>query len=214
MLKITNLSKSFFSRRARRSLTVFSGLNLELKRGEFLTVKGANGAGKTTLLRIISTLLTPDDGAVLWDGGDIFSNQKHFKKICGYVSSEENSFYGQLTGAENLNFFSKIYDKPISAAVKNLSHELNLDSYMNIKFCYYSKGTKQKLAFLRGVLGECRLLLVDELDALDEQSAGAVAGHLRMRAEDGAIIVATSSKTNIMDGYATKTCELSDGKLK
>ncbi|MCP5101047.1 MAG: ATP-binding cassette domain-containing protein, partial [Chloroflexi bacterium] len=87
---------------------VLRGLNLHVKAGEFVTLVGSNGAGKSTLLKIVSTLLKPTSGEVKIGGWQLPKYGDRVRRHIGMVSHHA-LLYGDLTAAENLTFFAKLY---------------------------------------------------------------------------------------------------------
>ena len=77
MLKVENLFKSF------GSINAVDGISFEVKRGEVFGLLGPNGAGKSTTISIISTLLPPTNGEILFEGESIFKNSKNLRQKLG-----------------------------------------------------------------------------------------------------------------------------------
>ncbi|MCZ7392923.1 MAG: ATP-binding cassette domain-containing protein, partial [Candidatus Methanoperedens sp.] len=102
IISIERLSKAFGTN------VVLRNIDLRIERGEFLTVFGPNGAGKTTLIKIMSTLVSPTSGKVIIDGMDIKENPIEIRKKIGVIS-HETYLYHELTAAENLRFFGRMY---------------------------------------------------------------------------------------------------------
>jgi len=141
-------------------------VNLKVKQGELFCLVGPNGAGKTTLLKVLSTLILPTLGKAKVNGYDIIKNPTQVKKCIGLVSSEERSFYWRLTGRQNLEFYSSLYDLPSKDAKQRINEILSLlklEEQSENKFQNYSAGVKQKINIARALLHNPPILLIDEL---------------------------------------------------
>ena len=121
IIKLNNVSKTFYPPLAWRQLIklnfkkkdpvlALKNINLGLQEGKITGILGPNGAGKTTLLKCISTLILPDHGAISVRGYNVQEHDNEIKSIIGLVSAEERSFYWRLTGLQNLQFYSCLYD--------------------------------------------------------------------------------------------------------
>ena len=105
-IAISHLSHTFASPRG--PVTALRDFNLEIAPGEFFGLFGPNGAGKTTLIRILTTLILPTQGSAAIYGHDVVREAGLARAHLGLVFSNENSFYGRLTGQQNLEFFAAL----------------------------------------------------------------------------------------------------------
>ena len=94
---------------------ILEDINFSIKSGEFVILIGNNGAGKSTLLRIISSLMQPTNGKILFKGQDQKKILMHWLKKMGYVS-EETMLYGDLSSIENLRLYGIFYEIRIDMA--------------------------------------------------------------------------------------------------
>ncbi|MDK2940119.1 MAG: heme exporter protein [Methanolobus sp.] len=168
IISINGLSKSFGRRKA------LSNINLEIKKGEFVTIFGPNGAGKTTLLKIMSTIINPSRGSILVNGIDA---KKHPEKIRGMIGaiSHETYLYDELTARENLVFFARMYgieNNNIDARVDSILKSVNLLQRSDERAGSFSRGMKQRLSIARALLHQPEILLMDEpYTGLDQHAA-------------------------------------------
>jgi ABC-2 type transport system ATP-binding protein/heme exporter protein A len=168
IISINGLSKSFGRRKA------LSNINLEIKKGEFVTIFGPNGAGKTTLLKIMSTIINPSRGGILVNGIDA---KKHPEKIRGMIGaiSHETYLYDELTARENLVFFARMYgieNNNIDARVDSILKSVNLLQRSDERAGSFSRGMKQRLSIARALLHQPEILLMDEpYTGLDQHAA-------------------------------------------
>ena len=159
----------------RREKLAVDGISLDVHAGEIFGVLGPNGAGKTTLIRMLSTSLIPTSGTARVAGLDVTRDPRSIRAAIGLVGGEERSFFGRLTGRQNLTFFATLRGLSGEAAKRQIDlllRRLDLASSADRPFETYSAGMRQKLAIARGLLGEPEIVFMDEpTRALDPISA-------------------------------------------
>jgi len=89
-------------------IVAVDNLNVEVKGGTIFGLIGPDGAGKTTTMRMLTSILTPDNGSAKIGGLDIIEDSEKIKNIIGYMP-QKFSLYGDLTIIENLEFYAEIY---------------------------------------------------------------------------------------------------------
>ena len=150
---------------------IFENINLSLSPGNITILKGKNGSGKTTLLKAILNLLEPSFGSIYWKGKLLKKNLYDFYNHVTYIGDTTSSLR-KLTIIDNINiwkkfFISKINDDQIETALKTLK----LDNYLNKKVGTLSFGETKKLEFLRLIIENKNVWILDEpLSNLDEDS--------------------------------------------
>ena len=150
---------------------IFENINLSLSPGNITILKGKNGSGKTTLLKAILNLLEPSFGSIYWKGKLLKKNLYDFYNHVTYIGDTTSSLR-KLTIRDNVNiwkkfFISKISDTQIETALKTL----RLDNYLNKKVGTLSFGETKKLEFLRLIIENKNVWILDEpLSNLDEDS--------------------------------------------
>lgn len=141
-------------------------IDLHVNKNEVFGIIGPNGAGKTTLIKILSTLVIPDEGTAIINGYDLLTQESKIKELLGVVTGEyARSLYWRLTGKENLEFFSDLYDMERTAAkerIEELLEFFDLTEWANELVMKYSTGMKHKLALARALLNNPPVLLLDE----------------------------------------------------
>jgi ABC-2 type transport system ATP-binding protein len=156
-------------------LVAVDHISLRVERGELFGLLGQNGAGKTTLIRMLSTTLLPSSGRALVEGHDVVRDPHGVRRLIGLITGEERSFYLRLTGRENLEFFAALFRVPAETArrrMDTMATRLDLIGHLDRPYNQYSSGMRQKLAIIRGLLTEPRVLFMDEpTRALDPISA-------------------------------------------
>ena len=138
--------------------TVLHDLSLSLAPGEVLGLFGHNGAGKTTSMKLILGLLQASSGQVRVFGRA--PSDPHVRQMLGYLP-ENVTFYPQLSGLETLQHFARLKGAPMSQ-VQTLLEDVGLTVAARRRVKTYSKGMRQRLGLAQALLGEPRLLLLDE----------------------------------------------------
>ncbi len=139
-------------------------ISFEVKQGEIFGFLGANGAGKTTAMRMLTGLLKPTSGAAEVAGFDVFRQSEQIKRHIGYMS-QKFSLYEDLSLAENIHFFGRIYGmkrRQILERREQLLTELNLSDQARQKVGSLPLGWKQKLSFAVSMLHEPAIVFLDE----------------------------------------------------
>jgi ABC-2 type transport system ATP-binding protein/heme exporter protein A len=141
---------------------VLRNIDLKIEKGEFLTIFGPNGAGKTTLIKIMATLVTPTSGKVIIDGLDIKEESIKVRKKIGVIS-HETYLYTELTAAENLRFFGRMYDTvDLESRIDELIGQVGLTYRKNDRVRTFSRGMKQRLSIARALIHDPLILFLDE----------------------------------------------------
>lgn len=166
------LTKSF------GNIQALSGIDLRVKRGEFLTVFGPNGAGKTTLIKLLSTLTKPTSGKLIVANYDIKKEPDKVRSLIGVISHDPY-LYGNLSALENIRFFASLYG--ISRAKEkaiDVIKQVGLESRMHDLVRTFSRGMQQRLAVARAIIHEPKILLLDEPYTGLDQHGGRIFGDL------------------------------------
>ena len=190
MIKIRNLHKSF------GDLQVLKGIDLDVHKGEVLSVIGASGSGKSTLLYCINGLEPIQQGQVLVDDVDVHAKDTNINEVrqtLGMVFQQWNSF-PHLTVLENVALSPKIVRKMSKAqaleiAEKQLRH-VGLGDKLSSYPSALSGGQQQRLAIARALAMEPSYMLFDEAtSALDPELVGEVLDTMRLLAEEGMTMI-------------------------
>ena len=154
-----------------RDWPVLWDLDLTLPWGETLSLFGANGAGKTTLLRILSTAVRPDAGAVRIAGRDLRRQTAAARRRIGVVA-HRSFLYEDLTPAENLAYYARLYGIPDrTARVAAALERVGLSARAHHRVRALSNGMQKRAAIARAILHQPDVLLLDEPEAgLDRES--------------------------------------------
>src|SRR5205814_10261677 len=107
-LLVQDVTKRFVVGRKRKPVTAIANVSLRLERGDIVGILGANGSGKSTLIRLVSGLLTLDEGRVEVFGHDIERDEMAVKRLINRVSVDA-AFFKKLSPMENLSFAARLY---------------------------------------------------------------------------------------------------------
>jgi len=154
-----------FTPRKREPVTALDGVSLSIPAGEVHGLLGPNGAGKTTLVKILSTVLLPTSGRALVCGHDVVAATKSVRPLIGIVFGGERGLYTRLSARQNLEYWGALYRlsgvqiKERSAA---LLERVGLTDRADQRVEEFSRGMKQRLHLARGLMGDARVLFLDE----------------------------------------------------
>ena len=150
---------------------IFENINLSLSPGNITILKGKNGSGKTTLLKTILNLLEPSFGSIYWKGKLLKKNLYDFYNHVTYIGDTTSSLR-KLTIKDNINIWKKFFISIINdAQIETALKTLKLENYLNKKVGTLSFGETKKLEFLRLIMENKKVWILDEpLSNLDEDS--------------------------------------------
>ncbi|HHV17365.1 MAG TPA: ATP-binding cassette domain-containing protein [Thermoanaerobacterales bacterium] len=173
MLDIRNLSKSFYNSYTGENI-ILKNIDLNIEKGDFISIIGSNGSGKSTLLNIISGVITETSGSLYLDGEDITRMPEHERArvisrvfqdptlgACPCLTVRENLSMalnkGDLT---NLKYCLRHKTEKLKEILMDIS--LDLQKIMDVKVKYLSGGQKQALSLMMASVTNPKLLLLDE----------------------------------------------------
>jgi ABC-2 type transport system ATP-binding protein len=200
MLEARALTKRF------RSLTVVDHVNFTVRAGEITGYLGPNGSGKSTTVKMMTGLLHPTEGEILFDGRNIRNDTADFKHRLGYVPEEPN-LYGYLTGLEYLQLAGGLRGIPFEKATAKANELLELLSLREARWVpisAYSKGMKQRVLIAAALLHDPDVLIFDEAQSgLDIANALLFRHLLRTLAAKGKAVLYISHVLELVE----KICE-------
>ena len=168
MLEVKGLHKRY------RGLPAIQDVSFRIQPGEIVGYVGPNGSGKSTTVKIVTGLLEPNDGQVLFEGHNIRRDLEGYRAAFGYVP-EEAKVYTHLSGLEYLQLVGRLRNMSeplIEQKANRLLSLLGLESWRHSPISLYSKGMKQRVLIAASLLHDPRLLIFDEpLSGLDVVSA-------------------------------------------
>jgi len=154
-LEFTGVTKRYGCQRA------LSDVSLTVEQGECLALLGHNGAGKTTAMKLALGLSQPSEGRVRVLGADPSdSKARGIGQLVGFLP-ENIAFYDAMTGREALAFYARLKREPVNQN-EELLERVGLSTAADKRIKTYSKGMRQRLGLAQALLGDPRLLLLDE----------------------------------------------------
>ncbi len=189
MLSIKNLNKTYPN-----GTQALNNVNLEIDKGMF-GLLGPNGAGKSTLMRTIATLQMSDSGSIEFNGIDVFREPEELRKVLGYLP-QDFGVYPKVSAEMMLNHIAKIKginNKSDRAAyVADLLNKVNLYKFRKRNLGDYSGGMRQRFGIAQALIGNPKLIIVDEPTAgLDPLERNRFHNLLSELGEDAVVILST-----------------------
>ena len=206
LIQLQNIQKTFPDGENRLN-QVLRDINMEIREGEFVAIKGASGAGKSTLLNILGTLLAPDNGTYLLNGVDITAPNTDYAQIrnkqIGFVF-QNHRLMPQYTALENILLPTLAYNTEASKTEIEYAHHLmELTKIASVANQYphtLSGGEASRVAVCRSLIMKPLLLLADEptgqLDAENAQNIANLLSEINKELNTTIIMVTHSDETS------------------
>jgi ABC-2 type transport system ATP-binding protein len=210
MLELVNVSK-FFS-----GIPAVDDVSFVARAGEVTGYLGPNGSGKSTTMKMITGLISPTHGHILFDGDRIREDLAVYRQRLGYVP-EEPYLYPHLSGLEYLTMVAQLRNlAPQLSAEKidGLLHLFSLYSNRHVSMSSYSKGMRQKVLLSAALLHNPDLILLDEpFSGLDVASALVMRALIQELAARGKVVLFSSHELEIVERVCSHVLILHRGKL-
>lgn len=210
MLSIKNLNKTYPN-----GTQALNNVNLEIHKGMF-GLLGPNGAGKSTLMRTIATLQVADSGSIEFDGIDVFKHPEELRMVLGYLP-QDFGVYPKVSAEMMLNHIAKI--KGIHSAtdrkvyVDDLLNQVNLYKFRKRNLGDYSGGMRQRFGIAQALIGNPKLIIVDEPTAgLDPLERNRFHNLLSELGENAVVILSTHIVDDVVN-LCTNMAVFNDGAV-
>lgn len=210
MLELQNLTRSY------RGIPAIENVSFRVGAGEIVGYLGPNGSGKSTTVKIITGMLQPNDGRVLFQGKNIRDDLASFRAKLGYVP-EEAHVYSYLSGLEYLQLVGRLRgmgERSLEAKANKLLRLLALESWRHSPISSYSKGMKQRVLIAAALMHDPELLVFDEpLSGLDVLSSRLFKDLLQELAAQGKAILYISHVLEVVEQVCSRVIVIARGKI-
>jgi len=208
MLEVRQLTKRY------SGVTVVDRVSFTIRPGEILGYLGANGAGKSTTVKMLTGLIEPSAGEILFNGENVVRDMKSFQGRLGYVA-EEAHLYPHLTGREYLQLAGRLHGMRRAQLEPKMDELLRLFGLWEDRhspLASYSKGMRQKILLSAALLHDPELLILDEpFSGLDVNAAMVLRSLLRALAERKKMVLYSSHVLEVVEKVATSVLILRKG---
>jgi ABC-2 type transport system ATP-binding protein len=210
MLEVRRLTKRYQAR------AVVDDVSFQAAPGEVTGYLGPNGSGKSTTVKMVTGLLEPSDGEILFRGEKITRDLLAYKALVGYVP-EEPYLYSYLSGAEYLEMVGDLRGIPEKKLREKIEMLLRLFSLHGDRFSplsSYSKGMRQKILISAALLHNPELIVLDEpFSGLDVNSGMVLRRVIRSLAEAGKVVLFSSHVLEVVEKVCSRVVILHRGKV-
>ncbi len=209
-LELLSVSKLF------AGIPAVENVSFQARAGEITGYLGPNGSGKSTTMKMITGLLQPTSGKVLFDGEPIETNLTAYKQRMGYVP-EEPHLYGHLSGLEYLVMVGQLRNLPPTATADRIAGLLRLFSLhaaRHAPISAYSKGMRQKVLLSAALLHNPDLLLLDEpFSGLDVGTGLVLRSLIQELAARGKVVLFSSHELETVERVCSHVVILHRGRI-
>jgi ABC-2 type transport system ATP-binding protein len=210
IIQIRDLYKNYGTKR------VLKGISIDIYPGQVIGYIGPNGAGKSTTVKILCGLISDYTGSVVIKGIDVKKDPVVVKGMIGYVP-EIAEIYDTLTPKEYLDFTGALYNMPeelITDRAEKMLEAFGLSGNMNQRMDTFSKGMKQKVLIISGIIHNPEIIIFDEpLSGLDANAVLIVKDLIDKLAESGKTIFYCSHMMDIVEKVSDRIILINDGMV-
>ncbi|SCU01015.1 ABC transporter ATPase [Staphylococcus xylosus] len=217
-LQVKDIKKSFG--KGQSETTVLKGINFEVNDGEFVILNGASGSGKTTLLTILGGLLSQNSGEILYNDAPLYDSDKKASELrlneIGFIFQSSHlvpylKVKAQLTTIGREAGMSK---KDADQRAEMLLNQIGLSHRLNVFPHMLSGGEKQRVAIMRALMNNPKIILADEPTAsLDAERATEVIEMIKNQIQSKKMIGIMITHDKRLFEYADRVIELDDGVI-
>lgn len=210
-LNIANLKKTYAS-----GVTALKEINLDIRAGMF-GLLGPNGAGKSTLMKILATLLEPDAGKAEMNGVDLIADKVATRRMLGYLP-QEFGLYPTFTATQMLSYLAALKGvsdkKERHLLVEALLEKVNLAAAKDQKLGGFSGGMRQRLGIAQALIGQPKLLIVDEPTAgLDPEERYRFHNLLAEVATDEVVVILSTHIVSDVSNLCSQMAIIRQGEI-
>jgi ABC-2 type transport system ATP-binding protein len=208
--------RRWFGDGGRRTIAL-DGIDLDVAPGHVHGVLGPNGAGKTTTVKVLTTLLVPSAGVAQVDGLDVVADTRQVRRRIGLVLGGERGLHDRLTARENLRYAGVLHEMTYADAARQadpLLERVGLAEHADDPVEGFSRGMKQRVHLARGLVGDPRVVFLDEpTTGLDPVAALAFRDLVRELAAEGRTVLLTTHDMAEAEAVCDRVSLLRDGRV-
>ena len=204
MIKDENICKKI------KNNEIIKNISYQFDCGKIYGLYGRNGSGKTVFLKLLSGFYKLDSGSVLYDGVSYSKNN-----VCKDVRVliDGPSFYGDLSGYDNLKLLADINKKISNKEIEDILKVVNLYDEKDKKYSKYSLGMKQKLGIAQALMENTKYIFLDEpFNGVEEATVTKLIDYIKSIKKDKVIIISTHIKEDL-DNISDVIIKIEDGKI-
>lgn len=210
LIQIRNLSKAYGDK------TVLKHLSLDIYPGQVIGYIGPNGAGKSTTVKILTGLIPDFQGEVLVSGISMADSPMEIKRMIGYVP-ENAELYEVLTPMEYLDFIGKLYgmqEGALQQRAQRLLTAFGLGSNADARMDTFSKGMKQKVLLISGIIHNPQIIVLDEpLSGLDANAVIMIKELIQRLSQEGKTIFYCSHMMDVVEKVSDRILLINRGEI-
>ncbi len=210
MLQAVGLTKRY------SGIPAVEDVSFQIRRGQILGYLGPNGSGKSTTVKMLTGLIEPSGGQILFDGVRVHGGNPFFARHLGYVP-EEPQVYSHLTGPEYLRLVGRLHFIPRERLEQTIDAFIDLFSLSDARYellLNYSKGMRQKILLSSALLHNPEVLILDEpFSGLDVGAALVLRNLLRALAREGKVILYSSHVLEVVEKVCSEVVIVHQGKV-
>lgn len=204
MIKVENICKKI------KNNEIIKNISYQFDCGKIYGLYGRNGSGKTVFLKLLSGFYKLDSGSVLYEGVSYSKNN-----VCKDVRVliDGPSFYGDLSGYDNLKLLADINKKISNKEIEDILKVVNLYDEKDKKYSKYSLGMKQKLGIAQALMENTKYIFLDEpFNGVEEATVTKLIDYIKSIKKDKVIIISTHIKEDL-DNISDVIIKIEDGKI-
>jgi ABC-2 type transport system ATP-binding protein len=210
VISVSGLSKTY------DKTSVLKNIDFTISAGEVIGYIGPNGAGKSTTIKILAGILQDFEGDVSVLGYDIRKDAMEVKRRIGYIP-ENAALYETLTPTEYLNFVGQLYEldkKQVAIQIEELLRLFELSSGKDMRMTSFSKGMRQKVLLIAGLLHNPEIIFLDEpLSGLDANAVILVKEILLQLKQNGKTIFYSSHLMDVVEKISDRIIIIQKGEM-
>ncbi len=211
MIKIRSVSKTYNGK-----VKAVDKISLDIQDGEIFGFLGPNGAGKTTAIKMMTGILTPDEGSIEISGHDIVKDSIAAKRAFGFVPDDPNIF-PRLKAIEYLRFMGDIYQVPSSERSERitvLAKRFELTDSLADRIQSYSHGMRQKLVIMGALLHNPDIWILDDpMTGLDPKSSFQLKEMMREHSDSGKSVFFSTHVLEVAEKICDRVAIIDRGRI-